>query len=62
MPNQVIWIMYSNVLGGTVSHFVGVLCQKIVSFEACMATFREICRFGTPFRAYCIAFSDKGVI
>ena len=62
MPNQVIWIMYSNVLEGIVSHFVGVLSDKIVSFEACMVTFRETDRFGTPFRAYCIAFSDKGVI
>ena len=62
MPNQVIWIMYSNVLGGTNSHFFDVLGQKKVSFEACIATFCERGRFGTPFRAYCIAFSDNGVI
>ena len=62
MSNQVIWIMYSNVLGGTNSHFFHVFGEKIESFEACIATFRERGRFGTRFRAYCIAFSDNGVI
>ena len=54
--------MYSNVLRGTNSHFFDVLGQKNVSFEACIATFCETRRFGVPFRAYCIAFSDHGAI